>query len=233
MSHHILVVEDDANLGRVLTDYLSLRGYAVDLARDGRVGIERAMLNRFDLCLLDIMLPVEDGFSVARQLKSTCPQLPIIFLTAKSNIEDKRLGFTLGADDYLTKPFHMDELAMRMTAVLRRSALDATHEEPAPTHFTLGSLVYDYTTRKLLTPTQVHKLSAREADLLCLLCRHQNRLVERSLILNTIWGDDGYYNGRSMDVYITRLRKYLQPEPDVQIINDHGRGYRLVIPQSQ
>ena len=223
----LLVVEDDPNLGALLAEYLRVKGFEVDLRADGEAGLKAfrgsaEARDRYDLLLLDVMMPVKDGFTLAREIRRTDAQVPIIFLTAKSMKQDTIQGFQAGADDYLTKPFSMEELVLRVQAVLRRSAgLGLGTEQPQ--QHTIGSYTFDVRKQLLRRGEQERKLTTKESELLRLLCLHRNGLLERRQALREIWGDDNYFNGRRMDVYIAKLRKH----PDVEIINIHGQGFRL------
>ncbi|MBL8009831.1 MAG: response regulator transcription factor [Flavobacteriales bacterium] len=227
----LLVVEDDPNLGALLAEYLRVKGFEVDLRADGEAGLKAfrgsaEARDRYDLLLLDVMMPVKDGFTLAREIRRTDAQVPIIFLTAKSMKQDTIQGFQAGADDYLTKPFSMEELVLRVQAVLRRSAgLGLGTEQPQ--QHTIGSYTFDVRKQLLRRGEQERKLTTKESELLRLLCLHRNGLLERRQALREIWGDDNYFNGRSMDVYIAKLRKHLREDPDVEIINIHGQGFRL------
>ncbi|MBK9274906.1 MAG: response regulator transcription factor [Flavobacteriales bacterium] len=227
----LLVVEDDPNLGALLAEYLRVKGFEVDLRADGEAGLKafRAAAearDRYDLLLLDVMMPVKDGFTLAREIRRTDAQVPIIFLTAKSMKQDTIQGFQAGADDYLTKPFSMEELVLRVQAVLRRSAGIGLGPEQPQQH-SIGSYTFDVRKQLLRRGEEERKLTTKESELLRLLCLHRNGLLERRQALREIWGDDNYFNGRSMDVYIARLRKHLRADPEVEIINIHGQGFRL------
>ncbi|MBV6404542.1 MAG: response regulator transcription factor [Flavobacteriales bacterium] len=222
----LLVVEDDPNLGLLLTEYLRAKGFEADLRADGEAGLKAHAQGRYDLLLLDVMMPVKDGFTLAREVRRTDPKVPIIFLTAKSMKQDTIQGFLAGADDYLTKPFSMEELVLRVQAVLRRSTGQVSTEEELRS-FTIGSYTFDVRKQLLKRGDQERKLTTKEHELLRLLCLHRNGLLERRQALREIWGDDNYFNGRSMDVYIAKLRKYLREDPEVEIVNIHGQGFRL------
>jgi DNA-binding response OmpR family regulator len=221
----VLLAEDDKNLGTILKAYLEAKGYETELCTDGREALEKFKRADFGFCILDIMMPVMDGFTLATEIRKLDRKVPLLFLTAKSMQEDKLHGFELGADDYLTKPFSMEELLMRMKAIMRRSADDRVK----PTVFTIGSLVFDYNRQLLTSEKEEHKLTSKEAELLRLLCENMNRVLDRSVALNKIWFDDSYFNARSMDVYITKLRKYLKSDEHVELMNVHGIGFKLVI----
>lgn len=228
----LLVVEDDPNLGNLLADYLRAKGYAADLRTDGMQGAQAHAPGRYDLLILDVMMPLKDGFTLAREVRAKDPEVPIIFLTARSMKQDAIEGFRSGADDYVTKPFGMDELILRIEAVLRRSqGVQPKPEEPVT--FTFARCVFDHRKQVLRTPGGERRLTTKENELLRLLCMHRNDVLDRSVALNAIWGSDSYFNGRSMDVYIAKLRKYLRDDPTVEIINIHGRGFRLVAPDAQ
>jgi DNA-binding response OmpR family regulator len=224
--HKILLVEDDANLGFVIKDNLSLKGYEVTLCNDGRQAIDNFKASLYQLCLLDVMLPKADGFAVARHIRAQDKEVPILFLSAKNMTEDKLSGFRTGADDYITKPFSFEELFYRIEVFLRRRKpiLDAEHITVR-----LGQYLFDSEKLTLDCPQCSKTLTQREALILQLLCRHQNNTLKREEILNHVWGNDDYFMGRSLDVFISKLRKYLQYDPSVQIINQHGVGFSLRI----
>ncbi|CAA9262983.1 MAG: Transcriptional regulatory protein rprY [uncultured Cytophagales bacterium] len=228
MATRILLVEDDPNLGQILKEYLDLKGYQATLARDGEQGFQSFRQQPYDLCIFDVMLPKKDGFSLAREVRAADKQVPIIFLTAKSMKEDTLEGFRAGADDYLTKPFSMEELLLRMKAILRRTLPAPGQEREAPV-YVVGSFTFDYEQQLLRHGDKSVKLTSKESELLKLLCVNLNQTLERSLALKLIWRDDSYFNARSMDVYITKLRKYLKDDPNVEIVNVHGTGYKLVV----
>ncbi|HOH99999.1 MAG TPA: response regulator transcription factor [Bacteroidales bacterium] len=224
----ILLVEDDQNLGMVLVDYLVMLGYEVILREDGESGMAAYKGSGVDLCLLDIMMPKKDGFTLAEEIRKSDQVVPIIFLTANNLKEDRIKGFRLGCDDYITKPFHTEELSLRIEAVLRRCrtplAIGANGETVI---YQIGSFEFDYTNMVLIREGKVQNLTRKEADLLRLLCENQNTLVKRETALRLIWGTDDYFIGRSMDVFITKLRKYLKPDPSISIMNVHGTGFKL------
>ncbi len=228
MESRILLVEDDANLGSILQEYLQLKGYTVTLKADGELGWEEFNKGQFDLCVLDVMMPKKDGFELAGQIRSINRTIPIIFLTAKGMKEDKIEGFSIGADDYVTKPFSADELLCRIQAVLRRcqNGLANVLEED---QFTVGEYSFDYQQRLLQIGVKQQPLTSKEADLLKLLCQYKNNVLRREVALKQIWGNDSYFNGRSMDVFITKLRKYMKEDRSVEIVNIHGTGYKLSI----
>lgn len=224
---HILLCEDEESLGMLVREYLQAKGYDAELYLDGEAGYKAFVKGEYDMCLLDVMMPKMDGFTLARELRMINSEVPIMFLTAKNLKDDILEGFKLGADDYLTKPFSMDELVYRMEAILRR--VKARNKQMA-VRYQLGRFVFD-TQRQLLTIGEKStKLTTKESELLTMLCTHMNDVLERDLALKTIWIDDNYFNARSMDVYITKLRKHLKDDPNVEINNVHGKGYRLVVP---
>ncbi len=225
----ILLVEDDFNLGLVVQDFLTIDGYSVHLCRDGKEGLQMFNKNNYDLCLLDVMLPEKDGFSIAEDIRKVNREIPIIFLTAKSQSEDKIKGFKAGADDYITKPFNNDEFLMRIEAVLRRSQGVAIAEEENKGLYELGDYTFDSINLRLKIGEEDKKLTKREAAILKLLAENRNKVIERNLVLNMIWGDDNYFNGRSLDVFITKLRKYLSDDEKIKINNLHGVGFKLEI----
>lgn len=230
MTRTILLLEDDTNLGFILQEHLELQGYTVTLCKNGEAGLNAYRAARYDLCLADIMMPAMDGFTFAREVRQIDEHTPIIFLTAKSLKEDRIEGFKIGCDDYITKPFSMEELMLRIQAVLRRTT---ESPEPEPVRFTIGTYAFDHERRVLEHGGEQQKLTTREADLLRLLCMHRNQTLEREKALRLIWGNDSFFNGRSMDVFISRLRKYLHDDPRVTIMNVHGRGFKLVIGEDE
>ena len=235
---HVLLVEDDANLGFVIKDNLLEAGYQVDLCPDGKEGYQ-AFLQRYSkgpeyayqLCILDVMMPKKDGFSLAEDIRKSDEEVPIIFLTAKSMAEDKIQGLRLGADDYITKPFNIEELLLRIEAILKRTTRPAEPEDAAPKDvFELGQLQFDYLNYELNVNGSTKKLTKKEAELLRLLCIRKNEVLEREMALKIVWGADDYFLGRSMDVFITKLRKHLKADARIKIENVHGVGFRLVVP---
>jgi DNA-binding response OmpR family regulator len=226
-SNKVLLVEDDPNLGELLSGYLRAKGFSVELRTDGEQGWKAYSGAPFDLLILDVMMPVKDGFTLAREIRQKDQTTPIIFLTAKSMKQDTIKGFESGADDYLTKPFSMEELLMRVSAVLRRTqGVKPRTEEPD--RYDLGATVFEPRRQLLRTPAGERKLTTKESELLRLLCSRRNEILERSVALEQVWGSDSYFSGRSMDVYIAKLRKYLREDPSVEIINVHGKGFRLI-----
>lgn len=228
----VFLCEDDENLGPLLSEFLNTKGYQTDLFQDGQAGWEafEEQPDHWNICVLDVMMPKMDGFELAQKIKSKNDTLPIIFLTAKTLSEDVEQGFKLGADDYLKKPFNTAELTMRIDAVLRR----VQGKKPEPVAFyNIGDFVFD-TQKQMLTfrDEEPKRLTTKETDLLTLLCMHANDLMERNYALKTIWGEDSYFNARSMDVYITKLRKHLAQDDRVEIQNKHGKGYKLITPNA-
>jgi len=225
--HRVLLLEDDANLGHILQEHLQMNGYDVTLCADGQAGIERFRPTDFDLCLVDVMMPRKDGFSFAAEVRRIDTNVPLIFLTAKSMREDRIEGFKLGCDDYITKPFSIEELMLRIHAVLKRCKT-GQGDDPQPV-IELGSYRFDAVRQTLERSGEITNLTPREAELLRLLCVHRNRTLSREVALTQIWGDDSYFAGRSMDVFVSRLRKLLRDDPDIEIMSIHGKGFRLVI----
>lgn len=223
----ILLAEDDPNLGSLLQEYLTLKGYEADLAPNGDEALNRFVKTEYDLCIFDVMMPKKDGFTLAKEVRSANAAIPIIFLTAKSMKEDTLQGFRVGGDDYLTKPFSMEELLARMEAVLRRSQ-KADAGTPKATAFQVGAYQFDSERQTLTNGVESFKLTSRESELLKLFCQHLNQPISRSFALKSIWGDDSYFNARSMDVYLSKLRKYLRHDPNIQIINLHGEGFKMM-----
>jgi DNA-binding response OmpR family regulator len=224
---HILLLEDDTNLGLVLQEHLQLNGFAVVLCTNGEDGLAEYARDSYDLCLVDVMMPKMDGFSFAREVRNRDSQTPIIFLTAKAMKEDKITGFRIGCDDYLTKPFSVEELLLRIEAVLRRS-----RQSPTPadlTQFAIASYRFDYQRQLLVRGETRVKLTPTESDLLRLLCMNLNRTLERDVALREIWGNDSYFSGRSMDVFVSKLRKYLREDSRIEIVGVHGKGFKLVV----
>jgi len=222
----ILLVEDDPNFGAVLKNYLELNDYDVKLCPDGFSGFDEFSKGKYDICILDVMMPRKDGFTLAKEIREKDEQIPIIFLTAKTMKDDMLKGFNVGADDYITKPFDSEVLLVKLKAILRRSG-DKTSNS-LQKEFDLGKYHFNYDHRTIAMGTISQKLSPKEADLLRMLCLHKNELLPRQKALREIWGDDNYFNARSMDVFITKLRKYLKDDPSLDIINIHGKGFRLL-----
>lgn len=226
----VLLVEDDPNLGMLLEDYLSLKGkFAIKLCVDGEEGLKAFTQDDFDICILDVMMPKKDGFTLAKDIRKINPQIPIIFATAKGMMEDKTEAYALGGDDYITKPFRIEELLLRINALLRRVAMQDQEPEEKPTQFSIGNYAFDYQTQIIFKDEEQQKVSTKEAELLRLLCLKMNDVLTREEALLQIWHDDNYFNGRSMDVFLSKLRKYLKDDPKVEIINVHGKGYKLLV----
>ena len=223
----VLLAEDDRNLGTILKSYLEAKGFPATLCVNGQEAFIEFNKNDYDFCILDVMMPVKDGFTLAKEIRNIDKKVPILFLTAKSMQADKLKGFELGADDYLTKPFDMEELLARMEAILRRSI---TEEKNSPDGdiYKLGKMEFNFVRQILSMGGEENKLTSKEAALLKLLCQNLNEVVDRSVALNKIWLDDSYFNARSMDVYITKLRKYLKQDPTVELLNVHGVGFKLI-----
>ena len=223
----ILLCEDDQNLGMVLKNYLELNDYDVVLERDGRLGLAAFQREKFDLCLLDVMMPHMDGFTLAEEIRDVDPDIPLFFLSAKTMKEDIIQGYKLGADDYITKPFDSEVLLLKIKAILKRN--DELNKEADNKEFTLGSYHFNPKLRELSHAGKTQTLSPKENELLKLLSEHLNDLLPREHALKKIWGSDTYFNGRSMDVYIAKLRKYLKDDSKLEIVNIHGNGFRLVV----
>lgn len=223
----ILLAEDDVNLGSLLKQYLEAKGYSTDLFNDGEKATVGFRSGNYDICILDIMMPKKDGFAVATEIREINTTIPIIFLTAKNMKEDVLTGFKIGADDYITKPFNMEELLLRIEAVLRRSG---AMEIESVSIYKLGKYSFDCNKQQLqFENDEPEKLTTKENDLLRLLCVNINKVLERNYALKQIWDDDNYFNARSMDVYITKLRKKLSNDPTIEILNIHGKGYKLIV----
>ncbi len=221
----ILLCEDDESLGMLLREYLQAKGYEADLCPDGEAGYKAFLKDEYDMCVLDVMMPKMDGFQLAQEIRQVNQEIPIIFLTAKNLKEDIFEGFKIGADDYITKPFSMEELVYRMEAILRR-----VHgkQQKNVSVYHIGRFIFDTRRQILAIGDKQTKLTTKESELLILLCAHANDVLQRELALKTIWIDDNYFNARSMDVYITKLRKHLKDDPEIEINNVHGKGYRLI-----
>ncbi len=222
---NILMAEDDKNLGAILKAYLEAKGCPTTWCLNGEEALKAFGHGEFNLCIFDVTMPIMDGFTLAVEVRKLQSNIPLIFLTARSGQEDVLRGFELGADDYITKPFSMDELLMRIKAVYRRASLT----EPLPTTFKLGSFTFDAPRHLLIRGEESRKLTTKEADLLLLLCEYKNKTLERQVALKRIWCEESFLNARSMDVYITKLRKYFKEDPNVQISNVHGVGFKLVV----
>ncbi|MDO9510156.1 MAG: response regulator transcription factor [Bacteroidales bacterium] len=227
MSVKVLLAEDDKNLGIILKAYLEAKGYPTELCVNGEDAFEMFLKADFDFCIIDVMMPVKDGYTLAREIRKKNKTIPLIFLTAKSMQDDKLRGFEVGADDYITKPFSMEELMVRMQAILRRSDVVKPADNELKV-YKLGNSQFDYTRQLLRAGDKEYRLTSKEAALLQVLCDNINEVVDRSLALRRVWDDDSYFSARSMDVYVTKLRKYFKTDPSVQILNVHGVGFKLV-----
>ena len=224
----ILLCEDDENLGMLLREYLQAKGYVTELCADGEAGYKAFLKSKFDICVLDVMMPKKDGFTLAQEIRTSNVDVPIIFLTAKTLKEDILEGFKIGADDYITKPFSMEELVFRIEAIMRRTKGKKSKES---TLYHIGQFTFDTQKQLLCIGDEQRKLTTKENELLALLCSHANEILQRDFALKTIWIDDNYFNARSMDVYITKLRKHLKDDPQIEIIHIHGKGYKLITPE--
>ncbi len=222
----ILLCEDDTNLGMVLKNYLELNDYDVILERDGRLGLAAFQREKFDICLLDVMMPNMDGFTLAEEIRDINPDVPLFFLSAKTMKDDIIQGYKLGADDYITKPFDSEVLLMKIKAILKRN--EELHREEVNAEFDLGRYHFNPRLRELSIDGKMNTLSPKENELLKMMCEYKNDLLPREIALKKIWGSDTYFNGRSMDVYIAKLRKYLKEDNTIEIVNIHGNGFRLV-----
>ena len=221
----ILLAEDDENLGTLLREYLIAKSYECDWFSNGEKAYKSFIKNHYDLCILDIMMPVKDGYTLAREIRMTNTDIPIIFLTAKSTKEDVIEGFKAGGDDYITKPFSMEELIFRIEAIIRRARKELVSPQ---LEYKIGRYLFNSDKQTLKLGNDVQNLTTKESELLKLLCNNKNMVLERNFALKTIWIDDNYFNARSMDVYIAKLRKYLKDDPAVQILNIHGKGFKLI-----
>lgn len=230
MNQKILLVEDDRNFGDVLKSYLEMHDYEVILATDGEDGWHAFNRGEYDLCIFDVMMPKKDGFTLAREVREKNQDVPIIFLTAKTLKEDVVEGFKIGADDYISKPFNSEELLYRVQAILKRSGKKADLDEDIKI-FNFGKFSFNYPLRHLVydsDESNTEKLSPKEAHLLRLFCLYKNDVLPRSIALTKIWGEDNYFTARSMDVFVTKLRKYIKRDEDLEIVNIHGNGFRLI-----
>ncbi len=227
MKTKILLAEDDDNLGLLLREYLKAKGFDTNLFANGELAFRDFVKNQYDICILDVMMPVKDGYTLAREIRQVDEEIPIIFLTAKSMKEDVIEGFSIGADDYITKPFSMEELLFRIEAILKRTS--NAFRVVSPEQYNIGKYIFNIKKQTLQTEDKITRLTTKESELLKLLCSNQNKILDRNFALKTIWLDDNYFNARSMDVYITKLRKYLKDDNSVEIINVHGKGFKLVM----
>src|SRR5579862_3820407 len=222
----VLLVEDDINLGNLLQDSLELKNYEVMLKRNGEDAFNDFKLNKYDMCILDVMMPKKDGFTLAKDIRRMNNNIPIVFLTAKALKEDTIEGLKLGGDDYITKPFSMEELTLRMENIFKRMPKAEVSNQ---NQFKIGRFDFDNTHRTLKIGTSEAKLTTKESELLKMLAVYADRILEREVALNAVWGTDSYFAGRSMDVYIAKLRKYLKEDPNIEILNIHGTGFKLII----
>jgi len=226
----ILLVEDDANLSMVLQDYLEMIGYETILEKDGEAGLKAFNQDKFDLCILDVMMPKKDGFSLAKDIREINTNIPIIFLTAKTLKEDRIAGFKIGCDDYITKPFSTEELSLRISVILKR--VESQYKKKSVSDvIKLGTINFDHRNMVLIHKDKKYSLTRKEAALLRLLAENKNELVERDYALEKIWGSSDYFIGRSMDVFIAKLRKILKIDPNIVISNVHGTGFKLEVPE--
>ncbi|MFM2285530.1 MAG: hypothetical protein RLZZ543_1027 [Bacteroidota bacterium] len=222
----ILLAEDDPNLGAIIREYLEAKGYHTELCSNGEEAFKHFLREKWNICIFDVMMPQMDGFTLAREIRNHNKEIPIVFLTAKSMKDDTIEGFKAGGDDYITKPFSMEELLLRIKAILKRT--ERVAEDPNAQEFILGKYTFNPNHQQLKLGDHIQKLTSRESDLLKLLCLNLNDTLERNFALRAIWSDDNYFNARSMDVYIARLRKYLTQDSSIEIINVHGKGFKLV-----
>ena len=230
MNTRILLCEDDPNLGSLLREYLVAKDYEVDLMPDGELGYQAFVENEYDLCIFDVMMPNKDGFTLASDIRKKDTKVPIIFLTVKALKQDILEGFKIGADDYITKPFSMEELLFRIEAIMRRVNMQKL--QLGTTEYKFGRFMFDYQKQILTFDEEKHKLTTKEAEMLRALLQNANQILERNAALKAIWGEVTYFNARSMDVYIAKLRKYLRKDERVEILNIHGEGFRLVANRS-
>jgi DNA-binding response OmpR family regulator len=228
-NYHIFLVEDDLSFGSVMKSYLELNDYSVTWVDDGKYAIDKFRSGKYHICILDVMLPNVDGFTIGREIRSIDKHIPMVFLTAKALKEDILKGYNLGADDYITKPFDSEVLLCKISAIIKRQTTGPVRDEVV---FTIGSYRFDSKLRQIQRDNTVQKLSPKESDLLKLLCQNQNELVPREMALRKIWGDDGYFTARSMDVFVTKLRKFLSDDINIEIRNVHGSGFLLEVKTS-
>lgn len=227
MKVKILLVEDDASLGYIISDQLKMDGYNVTLCMDGTEGLKKFNSESFHMCIFDVMMPKKDGFTLAKDIRKTDKKTPILFLTAKASDEDKIAGFKAGGDDYLTKPFNVEELQLRVAAMLRR--IDIESEVKEKSTYQIGGYNFDVINYTLVHENFNKNLTKKEAQILSFLCKFMNNVVPRDIILNGVWGQDDYFVGRSLDVFITKLRKYLSEDETIQLVNVHGIGFKLEV----
>ncbi|MFM7758721.1 MAG: response regulator transcription factor [Crocinitomicaceae bacterium] len=227
MEIKILLAEDDVNLGFVVADHLKSEGFKITLCNDGQDALKRFNEEKYHLCILDVMMPKKDGFTLAKDLRKLNLDIPILFLTAKSQLEDKAEGYKSGGDDYLTKPFSVEELSFRIKALLKR--VQITVEKPEEKILTIGNTIFDSENLTLTFKNQKQSLTKKEAQILKLMFKLKNQVIPREVILNGVWGQDDYFVGRSLDVFITKLRKYLKEDETIQISNLHGIGFKFTV----
>ncbi|MBC8180440.1 response regulator transcription factor [candidate division KSB1 bacterium] len=226
----ILLIEDDPNLGYILQESLELQEFEITRKEDGEAGYSTFLKEKFDICLIDVMLPKKDGFTLAKEIRAIDQDIPLIFLTAKSLKEDRIEGLKIGADDYITKPFSMEELILRIQAVLKRvNKVKELNENENKKKFEIGTYIFDYEKSILSIGGKQQKLTHKEAELLRLLCLHKNQELSREAALKQIWEEDSFFTARSMDVYISKLRKYLEDDESIKINNIHGKGFKLFV----
>lgn len=223
---NILLAEDDENLGLLLKTFLASKGFNVELTRNGKSAFEKFNNSSFDFCIFDVMMPIMDGFTLAKEIREIDRKVPILFLTAKSLKEDKLEGFAIGADDYLTKPFSMEELLARINAIMRRVETSENEEDST---LMIGNIAYEPELRILHLTEGDKKLTTKENQLLSMLVKNKSEILDRQATLRAIWGDDNYFNGRSMDVYIAKLRKLLKEDERIEIMNVHGKGFKFIV----
>ncbi|MDR3236793.1 MAG: response regulator transcription factor [Prevotellaceae bacterium] len=222
----ILLAEDEESMGTLLCEYLNMRGYDTDLYADGELALKGFYKKKYDLCILDVMMPKKDGFAVAQSIRTMDHTIPIIFLTAKAMRQDVIRGFAFGADDYLTKPFSIDELIARMDALLRR--IRVVQENNSHDSFKIGKYTFDYFNRRLKIGDKEISLMPKEAEILQMLCMNRNQVLDRNAVLMQVWDNDSIFNARSMDIYMTKIRKHLSEDENIRIVNIYGRGFKLV-----
>jgi DNA-binding response OmpR family regulator len=222
----ILLAEDDPNFGPFLQTYLTAKGYSCSLARNGDEALDAFLTGQYNFCITDVMMPAKDGFTLAKEIRKRNATIPILFITAKNLEEDRLQGFQVGGDDYIAKPFSMDELTFRIQAIIRR--IETTKQQERHV-FPIGRLTFDHDLQLITTPVQQFKLTPKESDLLRLLCQHPNEVVYRNIALTKVWGEDSVYTSRSMDVYMSKLRKFLRDDPNIELQNVHGVGFKLAI----
>jgi DNA-binding response OmpR family regulator len=223
---NLLIAEDDVNLGKLLNTFLNAKGFNTTLCENGEIAFNTFRKGSYDFLILDVMMPIKDGFTVAKEIREFDKKIPILFLTAKSMKEDKLTGFEMGADDYLTKPFEMDELLARINAILKRTVGDA--DQDSKSNYSIGKINYDASLQSIDINGEKTKLTTKENMLFHLLVKNKNEILDRNAALKAVWGDDNYFNGRSMDVYIAKLRKIIKSDESLQIVNVHGQGFKLI-----